>query len=429
LSPEKAYHQAEGDLINSVKETPKEGQSNWYQFKKYSYRQSKIQPKGHSDRKQKPLSLRADLLNEQFPHEEEHYEYNEGESSVITEYVETRVINIESESEANREYNDVEDRNKQIDEYLDISKEKYVNNDEYANVEGMNSYDENQQEQVDGMGSYDRDQHEHIEGMGSYDGDQQERIEYMNSDNENQQDHDSGMGSDDENQRDHAYDHQNEQQYETREERKNHEVYEQLEGEGEMVEEEIKHAGLQTEFIEEDSKHVMMYVLEGFEPEHAVVSVDDESMDGNFRDFVNSPIQENEADQYSTPQDQACIDELDERIRLFQLADEVKKKDQGRKFVLWELNQIRNEWQDKDYPANRKIISQIKLEHHWNNDVGRIRNDPESKAKAYDYSNIEEQNLPVHKVKRWMEDTESKIPMLTDHESAVKRKRGRKVNK
>jgi hypothetical protein len=362
---------------------------------------------------------------------------------VITEYVETRVVNIESESEANREYNDVEERNKQIDQYLNISKEEYVNNDEYANVEGMNSYDENQQEQVEGMGSDGDDQQVHVEGTGSYEGDQQEHNEYMNSDNENQEEHVAGMGRDDEDQQEHvegmssdneneqshAEDYQNEQEYETREERKNQEAHEQPESEGEMPEEEIKHAGLQTEFIEEDSKHVMVYVLEGFEPEHAVVSVDDESMNDNFRDFVNSPIQENEADLYSTPQDQACIDEIDERIRLFHLADEVKKKDQSRKFVLWELNQIRNEWQDKDYPANRKIISQIKLEHHWNNDVGRIRNDPESKAKAYDYSNIEEQNLPVHKVKRWMEDTESKIPMLTDHESAVKRKRGRKVNK
>lgn len=256
-----------------------------------------------------------------------------------------------------------------------MDKEDYLNKEEYQYVEGMNSYDENQPE--------NSGEHEYRDAQDMVD----PRQEYA-----------KGI----------------------------------FEGEGEEDDEEpegeIRHAGLKTEFIEEESKHVMMYVLEGYEPEHAVVSVDDESMDDKLRDYANSPIQENEDEQYSTPQDQAYIEELDERIRLFQLADEVKKKDQGRKFVLWELNQLRNEWQDKEYHHKSKAISQKKLEHHWNNDIARARNSPRSKANAFDYSNIEEQNLPVHKPKRWMEGVESRIPMLADHENAMKRKVGRKVD-
>lgn len=361
-----------------MKEILKGAQSKKNNFRPYSnlfsYRQSKIQQKGLSERKHKP-EVRAEVAYEQYPLHEHDDEYGEGESSVITEIVEEVVVNIESESEANREYNDVEERNKHIDEYLDMDREEYVNKEEYQDVEGMNSYDENQHENS-GDNEYRDAQH------------------LINQ----QQENEKGM----------------------------------FEGEGEMDDEEadgeIRHAGLQTEFIEEESKHVMMYVLEGYEPEHAVVSVDDESIDDEIRDYANSPIQENEDEQYSTPQDQAYIEELDERIRLFQLADEVKKKDQGRKFVLWELNQLRNEWQDKEYHNKSKAISQKKLEHHWNNDIARVRNSPRSKANAFDYSNIEEQNLPVHKPKRWMEGVESRIPVLADHKNAMKRKVGRKVD-
>jgi hypothetical protein len=67
------------------------------------------------------------------------------------------------------------------------------------------------------------------------------------------------------------------------------------------------------------------------------------------------------------------------------------------------------------------------LEHHWNNDVSRTRNSPRTKAKAFDYSNIEEQNLRVVKSKPWNDFNESKVPLLSDHDVAKKRRVSNRV--
>lgn len=251
-----------------------------------------------------------------------------------------------------------------------MDKEEYLNKEEYQNLEGMNSYEEHPPE------------------------------------DDNQQDNNDQLES-------HRY----------------IEDENQLEAEGEYDQSEIRHAGLQTNFLEEESKHVLVYVLEGFEPEHAVVDVDEASIQDNYQDYENSPIQENEEEQYSTPnayqynQDQ----QMDDRMQLFRIANEVKKKDQSKKFVLWEKTQMRNEWDEKSYPINRRVISQKKLEHHWNNDIERARNDPTSKARAFDYNNIEEQNLPIHKSKKWNDNVESRIPLLSDHELAKQRNRSKRI--
>jgi hypothetical protein len=298
-------------------------------------------------------------------------EYGE-ESSAITEIVEEKVINIESEDEM---YLNDENRDQHIDEYLKMDdKDEYVNKDEYQNVEGINSEDDRMkyEEEQEGI-------HPSPEQILA-----QDEIPEGTPLPENEED------------------------------------------------EELEHAGLQTNFIEGESKHILHYSKEGFEPEIAEIDVQIENgLLGEYIDanYGNSPIQENDAEEYSTPQDGLLYADhlLDERTHLFQIANEVKKKDQSRKFVLWETNEMRNLWDDKLYTNTKHAISQKKLEHHWNNDIERKVNSQQAKAQAYDYSNIEEQNLPVHKSKQFYDFQDSKVPLLSDHAKALARRKGTMV--
>lgn len=330
-------------------------------------------------------------------------EFQEGESSVVSEVVEEKVVEMEEdENDIQNQEIDEEQRNQQINEYLDMNKEEYLNKEEYQNIEGMNSYDENQ------------------EGSNSFEAPVQiEQVDEQSPEKEVSQPEQLQEASDN--------------QYE--EEQKQQEIspsieHKEGEGEGESHEGEVvRHAGLQTNFLEGEMKHVLKYMLEGYEPEHAIVEVDEDEIASPgeaYPDYGNSPIQENEEEQYSTPNnDQVYSDAaLDDRMQLFQIANEVKKKDQSRKFVLWETSQMRNEWDNKLYPEMNRAISQKKLEHHWNNDIERQRDNPQTKAKAFDYSNIEEQNKPVHKSKQWQAYNESKIPLLSDHEKIRQRQKG-----
>lgn len=132
------------------------------------------------------------------------------------------------------------------------------------------------------------------------------------------------------------------------------------------LENELQNAGLQTNFIEEESKHILHFIKEGYEPEMAEIEVEmEDNILGqyiqNHQDYGNSPIQENEDEQYSTPQDGYIYNDenlLNDRSHLFQIANEVKKKDQSRKFVLWETNEMRNKWDDKIYSNKKHAISQ-----------------------------------------------------------------------
>jgi hypothetical protein len=55
-----------------------------------------------------------------------------GESSVIVDIVEEQVVNVDSEIESqNNPHDDTEQRNQQINEYLDIDQDAYLNKNEY----------------------------------------------------------------------------------------------------------------------------------------------------------------------------------------------------------------------------------------------------------------------------------------------------------
>ena len=78
------------------------------------------------------------------------------------------------------------------------------------------------------------------------------------------------------------------------------------------------------------------------------------------------------------------------------------------------------------YIATRNMqFLKNKLEHHWNNDIERILNTPYAKEKAYDYSNVEEQNIPITKSQKFYDFNESKVPLLSDYEKVQARKKGK----
>jgi len=320
--------------------------------------------------------------------EENQEEFDRQESSVITEVVEEKIIEIESDAVINDQaFTDTKDRNQQIDEYLSMDKEEYVNKDEYSiekNTDEKEDFGVKEEHLQDGI--YVEEEKLSRKNEKNYEGEH-----YI----ENQED----------------YQEVEENSPENREESEE--------------KEEVKHAGLQTIFIDEKFQHILNYVVEGYEPEQAIIDVDPEEIEGQHQNFGASPIQENEDEQYST--NNFNYPDLEDRNRLYQLANEVKKRDQGRKFVLWETNEIRNNWEEKVYTGMKKSVSLAKLEHHWNNDIERKVNSPKSKASAFDYSNIEEQNLPVVKPNRWYDGIESRVPLLSDHNASKKRMKSKRI--
>ncbi|CAI2364138.1 unnamed protein product [Moneuplotes crassus] len=388
-----------------------------------SYVREKGRPKLHE--------INEDTYNEGSPVRENPEAPRDDESSVITEVVEEKIVNIDSDFEEQQNNSpDIDQRNKQIDEYLKMDREEYLNKEEYNNMEGSDpeNFDSQPQENYN-LDDYhpqnqESDHNDYHENELSPEQEVHEQEGYQDDPDYDYQYQEEGNPEiQEENLQNHQY--QEEYNHERNLPEGEHEGEDYGEGESQEQEEEIKHAGLQTVFIGEKSQHLLYYVVEGFEPEQAVVDIDPECAEEEYPQYAHSPIQENEDEHFSSQNKD--YPDYNNRTKLFYLANEVKKKDQGRKFVLWEQNEMRNQWDDKEYSRLQKSTSQAKLEHHWNNDITRKLNSPKSKAKNYDFSNIEEQNLPVRKIEKWYENTESQIPLLTDNPASKKRKIGKRV--
>lgn len=276
-----------------------------------------------------------------------------------------------------------------------MDKDEYLNKEEYNNVEGITSEDDRMKYEEEQEGIHPSPQQ-------------------LAEEEDNPNDLEAHHGEHEDEQDANQYNDENSPEDQLKSD-------EQLNDE----EDEVYNAGIQTHFNETTNKHTVLFIREGYEPEYAEISVDIEDnilgdYDGQEND-VRSPIQENDAEQYSTPQDGVLYQDnlYDDRTHLFQIANEVKKKDQSRKFVLWETNELRNHWDDKLYSTKKQVISQRKLEHHWNNNIARDNNIP------FDYSNVEEQNLPIKKSQPFYDFLESKVPMLSDHDKAIARKQNK----
>lgn len=260
--------------------------------------------------------------------------------------VEEKIVNIESENEneiKEEVLGSTEERNKQIDKYLSMNNEEYINKEEY-NIEGNSAENPESKHLVNS------------DELRAKENELQQKIKYIGSPNlssEKESLHEGERVVEDGNNGGMKY--RSQEDNEGFYERKGEEAAkENEEGEGEEREdEEIKHAGLQTIFIEEKSQHILNYVVEGYQPEEAIIDIDPGNIETQHQqEYGNSPIQENDAEEYST--NNINYPDLEDRTRLYQLANEIKKKDQGRKFVLWETNELRNNWDEKLYSNMKK---------------------------------------------------------------------------
>lgn len=151
---------------------------------------------------------------------------------------------------------------------------------------------------------------------------------------------------------------------------------------GHFEEDDIKHAGLQTEF--DGKKHILRY------------EVEDEA--GNTKVVKH----ELTADHYpGLDYDQSQGEEVynlegrrPDHESLFYISNQIKQKDQSKKFVLWETNEMRNQW-DERLVEDRKVAAAYKTNsHQWthepNNNLPSVVDSIKSKGKPKNYPNIVE---------------------------------------
>jgi hypothetical protein len=103
-------------------------------------------------------------------------------------------------------------------------------------------------------------------------------------------------------------------------------------------ESDIRHAGLQTHF--NGQKHIVHYEFQGEDgaPQMIHTEIDPD---------VDESQQDNELDNYLDPNDNFGQGQGIQNESLYFISNEIKKKDQSKKFVLWETNELRNHWDDK----------------------------------------------------------------------------------
>ena len=84
----------------------------------------------------------------------------------------------------------------------------------------------------------------------------------------------------------------------------------------------------------------------------------------------------------------------------------MKKKDQSRKLVLWEQNEMRNQWEDTIATARKQEAALRKNKNVW---------DLPNKTRAADIA-------PPKKAEAHFENISSKVPAITDYPEARTRK-------
>lgn len=121
----------------------------------------------------------------------------------------------------------------------------------------------------------------------------------------------------------------------------------------------IRHAGLQTHFDGQD-KHIVNYVLQ-----------DDEGKFRQVRDEIqveidNQPNTNRNLDDYLAPEDGEEPGRSNlQNESLYFISNEIKKKDQSKKFVLWEQTELRNHWDDKSTKYQTERAYERTNNHHW----------------------------------------------------------------
>ena len=123
--------------------------------------------------------------------------------------------------------------------------------------------------------------------------------------------------------------------------------------------------------------------------------------DGNVLTYGNSPIQERAEEGMSSPSKDHFAD-----TDLHKISLEVKKKDQSRKLVLWEKNELRNHWEDNPIMAQKKANAIRSNGNRW---------DLPNKTLPQDVA-------PPRKHNMHHENLNSKVPALADYDNFKQRR-------
>jgi hypothetical protein len=151
---------------------------------------------------------------------------------------------------------------------------------------------------------------------------------------------------------------------------------------GQFEEEDIKHAGLQTEF--DGKKHILRY------------EVEDEA--GNTKVIKHELTADHypglDYDESKSVEENVYVPRRPDHESLFYISNQIKQKDQSKKFVLWETNEMRNQW-DERLVEDRKIQAVFKTNsHQWgheqSNTLLSVVDSIKSKGRPKNYPQIVE---------------------------------------
>lgn len=127
--------------------------------------------------------------------------------------------------------------------------------------------------------------------------------------------------------------------------------------------EDIKEAGFQTNFDEDEHSHTLGIQREWEDNETYEQRNFHILPDGNVveKGYEHSPIGETSGENRSTPSREGYPGDDD----LLKISQEVKKKDQSRKLVLWEQSEMRNQWEDTMATAKKQEAALKKNSNVW----------------------------------------------------------------
>ena len=171
---------------------------------------------------------------------------------------------------------------------------------------------------------------------------------------------------------------------------------------------EIREAGFHTNFNEEEGAHELTIQREWedsyqYEQRKFQIMENGEIMEEENRGaYQQTPINEDEEHGEETEVSREYPADAD----LVKISQEVKKKDQSRKLVLWEKSQMRNQWEDTMASSSKQEAAIKKNSNKW---------DLPNKTRPQDIA--QPKKTDAH-----FENISSKVPAITDYPEARTRK-------
>lgn len=125
-------------------------------------------------------------------------------------------------------------------------------------------------------------------------------------------------------------------------------------------ESDIRHAGLQTSF--DGKKHIVHYEMQD---EDGVPKLRHQVIETDIR-VKNRQEDQDELGNYLGANSNYGTQGGIQNESLYLISNEIKKKDQSKKFVLWETNELRNHWDERMVPNSKTKAVEKTNSHQWN---------------------------------------------------------------